>query len=211
METNINMNRLQFLKQLGDDMGTDKLSHGYLDHYAKHLPEEPKYLLEIGCYKGQSLKMWKEFYKDKTDIHVIDLFQEKGLFTPAQCRASNFVPYQGDQSDIRFLSTITQNFDVIIDDGSHMAAHMIQSFDHLFVNNLHPGGLYVIEDLHCCKQEFYHGLGVDSYEETILYFGLDFEKNKEVPSAFKGLSDATLSLINNITVYDDKIMFIEKK
>ena len=39
-------------------------------------------------------------------------------------------------------------FDVIIDDGSHMASHMIASFNHLFADGLSDDGVYVMEDTH---------------------------------------------------------------
>ena len=40
--------------------------------------------------------------------------------------------------------------DVVIDDGSHFVDDMIGSFRLLF-ERVAPGGLYVIEDIHCAK------------------------------------------------------------
>ena len=56
---------------------------------------------------------------------------------------------QGDQSDKLFLESIIkkyEKFDIIIDDGSHQAKHIIASFNFLF-SHLNDKGIYVIEDL----------------------------------------------------------------
>ena len=39
-------------------------------------------------------------------------------------------------------------FDIVIDDGSHVNKHILASFKQL-VGKLKPGGIYVIEDLGC--------------------------------------------------------------
>ena len=51
------------------------------------------------------------------------------------------------QSDIKFLSTLPDNFDIIIDDGSHIEQHVITSLQYLFPNKLSKNGIYVIEDM----------------------------------------------------------------
>jgi hypothetical protein len=57
--------------------------------------------------------------------------------------------HAGDQSDENFLGDIIdryRGFDLVIDDGSHIASHIRASFDKLFPA-LRPDGWYVIEDL----------------------------------------------------------------
>jgi hypothetical protein len=207
MDSNQYNNRLGSLIKIATDTGTDKLTHGYLPCYANNLPANPRFLLEIGCYKGESLFLWDKFFNGKTDIHTIDIFLEEGLFTPAECRRNFFVPYEGDQSDINFLSTIKQEFNVIIDDGSHIAAHMIASFNHLFVNNLKSKGVYFIEDLHCCLESHYYGYGVESYQGTILCCLMDY--------VHSGVKSSIIEEVcwNNISHIElqDKIVAIHKK
>ena len=56
----------------------------------------------------------------------------------------------GDASDYTFLHKIKskyREFDIIIDDGSHLTNHQKKSFQYLF-NILGKTGIYVIEDLH---------------------------------------------------------------
>ena len=62
-------------------------------------------------------------------------------------------PFQslyGDQSNTTVLASWVQNsggeFDVVIDDGSHINSHILLSFTALWPH-VNPGGLYVMEDL----------------------------------------------------------------
>ena len=61
-----------------------------------------------------------------------------------------FKLFIGDQSNLSDLQEVVdgckEGYDVIIDDGSHAAAHQQISLDFLF-KHLKPGGVYVIEDL----------------------------------------------------------------
>jgi hypothetical protein len=60
----------------------------------------------------------------------------------------------GDQTDPTLLAKIADTakkiggYDVIIDDGGHHAHQMIASFQALWPA-IKPGGIYVVEDIHC--------------------------------------------------------------
>lgn len=150
--------------------GTDKYEHGYLKYYTEWLSGfefQHKSMLEIGCYRGASLHMWNELFHGQIKIHTIDLFGEDTVDIKT-LQKLGYVPHKGDQSDIGFLYSINEMFDFIIDDGSHNSDHQIISFKHLFLNNLCSGGIYVIEDLHCCKEPFYWNGAIDRVEDSIL-------------------------------------------
>lgn len=133
------------LKELAFMYGTDKLSHGYMDFYEKYLPENPKKILEIGVREGRSIKMWQHYFPD-AEIHGMDLFQE--FDKPA---ISNVKWWKGHQADYYLLEQLVrEDFDLIIDDGSHVSRHQMMTFFGLF-NGKH----YFIEDTHCCKDPFY--------------------------------------------------------
>jgi hypothetical protein len=131
----------------------DKVSrHRYLPIYRqhlRHLRRRPIRLLEIGIggYKsptwgGASLRMWRDYFP-RGEIHGVDI-HEKWIDEP------RIRVHRGDQSDERFMADLGRQhgpFDVIVDDGSHMSAHIRASFAALFDDYLRPGGLYVIEDL----------------------------------------------------------------
>lgn len=60
--------------------------------------------------------------------------------------------YTGDQSDTQFLQRMKADlshvqFDVIVDDGSHVPWHQLLTFEIMFDTWLKPGGLYIIEDV----------------------------------------------------------------
>lgn len=138
-------NRLEKLIALAEKYGTDKLSHGYLPFYAQHLPENPKKILEIGVKEGASISMWRELFPD-TEIHGLDLFEEFPF--PLTDEA---IWHKGNQVDHLLLEQLRkEDFDVIIDDGSHNSRDQMMTFYGLF-NGKH----YFIEDVHCCRESFY--------------------------------------------------------
>lgn len=133
------------LHELAVKYGSDKADHGYLDFYEQTLPEKPKKLLEIGVKKGASIRMWKEWFPD-TEIHGLDLFQE---FNKPEIDGVTW--HKGNQCDWKLLEQLrTENFDVVIDDGSHNSRDQMMTFFGLF-----NGNHYYIEDLHCCHSELF--------------------------------------------------------
>lgn len=134
------------LKELGFMYGTDKTEHGYLEFYQQYLPKNPKKILEIGVKEGRSIKMWRHFFPE-TEIHGLDLFEE----FPIPEGITNCKFWKGNQCDWQLLEQLRkEDFEVVIDDGSHGARDQMMTFFGLF-NGKH----YFIEDLHCNKDEFY--------------------------------------------------------
>jgi demethylmacrocin O-methyltransferase len=92
-------------------------------------------------------------------------------------RITTFV---GDQTDLKFLSGLLKkyrNFDVIIDDGSHVSKDIIKSFTFLF-DFLVDGGLYVVEDLQTSYFPRYGGSRIN------------LKKNNTSINFFKSLVDS---------------------
>lgn len=133
------------LHELAIKYGSDKAEHGYCEFYEEHLPKSPKKILEIGVLKGASIRMWREWFPE-TEIHGLDLFIENPMPD-----IEGAIWHKGNQCDWQLLELLRkENFDVIIDDGSHCSRHQMITFFGLF-----NGSQYYIEDLHCCDQEFY--------------------------------------------------------
>jgi SAM-dependent methyltransferase len=135
------------LNKLGIDYNTDKTSevHNYLVKYEKYLPFkrfDKLNFLEIGVLRGESIKMWSEyFYRSK--IVGIDIKPQY------ESTDERIIIEVGSQADNVFLNDVMRDhgpFDMILDDGSHMNEHVIYSFEHLF-ESVKPGGVYVIEDI----------------------------------------------------------------
>lgn len=142
------------LTELAQRHGTDKwgTKHRYTPHYERslgHLRDKEFTLLEVGIggysrdgQGGASLRMWKEYFPRATivglDIHDKSFVAEDRIDV-----------YQGDQCDPAVLTRIVQehpDLKVVIDDGSHVSAHIIATFGVLFPL-LPQDGTYVIEDL----------------------------------------------------------------
>jgi hypothetical protein len=134
------------LEELAFMFGTDKLEHGYIPFYEKYLPKNPKKILEIGVKEGRSISMWKKYFPDAV-IHGLDLFKE----FPVPFNDERVKWHQGNQCDWELLEQLRkEDFDVIIDDGSHNSRDQMITFFGLF-NGKH----YFIEDTHCAEEEFY--------------------------------------------------------
>lgn len=139
------------LQDLALNYRTDKLEHGYIPFYEKHLPHNPRKILEIGVKDGASIQMWHEYYPN-AEVHGLDLFSEKSAREVwDQIGSDKITLHTGNQIDWRILEQLRNyDFDVIIDDGSHNSRDQMMTFFGLF-NGKH----YFIEDLHCCREEFY--------------------------------------------------------
>jgi tetratricopeptide repeat protein/methyltransferase family protein len=133
--------------------GTDKWgAHFYTPVYHQlfaHLRERPVRLLEIGIggYEfarlgGASLAMWADYFPNGRILGIDVCAKTLELDPRVSIR-------QGSQDDAAFLTRMSSEhgpFDIAIDDGSHVPAHVIASFNVLFPL-LADGGLYVIEDV----------------------------------------------------------------
>ena len=130
-----------------DDKVMTKMDH-YLDVYHRLLApwrSQDISFLEIGIWKGGSIKMWQDDFGAESRLTFLDIdpackaFEVPGLTVEI-----------GDQSDGIFLQDVATKhgpFDIIIDDGGHKMKQQIASFNALW-SRLSDGGLYVVEDTH---------------------------------------------------------------
>ncbi len=163
------------LTQLAKLFNTDKWgSHFYTPHYQTHF-KKFKYkrinFLEIGVggysdpYSGgNSLRMWKSYFPFGK-IYSLDIYDK----SPHE--ENRIKIFKGSQVDEVFLSFVCDTvgaFDLIVDDGSHINEHVIQSFEFLFPK-LKDGGIYVIEDTQTSYWEDYNGTSVDFNKKGTIY------------------------------------------
>lgn len=105
----------------------------------------PIRFLEIGVFRGGSMRLWREFFGSEATIFGVDLNPE--------CAAYDGIAGQvriGSQDDPEFLRRVVEEMggvDIVLDDGSHFCHHQRTSFDTLFPL-LNDGGVYAAEDLH---------------------------------------------------------------
>ena len=144
------------LSEIGKYHGTDKghedhsfMGSSYLDIYENYFLEHRDKdisVLEIGVKDGASLRTWRAYFGN-AKIYGIDIDPRCKHFEEDRIRIDI-----GSQDDPEFLNNCfgpDVNFDIIIDDASHVNRLTIASFEHLFNKRLNSGGIYILEDLHC--------------------------------------------------------------
>jgi hypothetical protein len=131
--------------------------HHYFDIYHAHFQRyrgKPVTILEIGCFKGGSLDMWRQYFGPDAVIHGVDIAEECLRFAGRQTTI-----HIGDQGDPAFLKSLREKVgrvDILIDDGGHFMHQQIISFQHLF-DLVAEDGVYLIEDLHTSYWEDFDG------------------------------------------------------
>jgi len=144
------MDSLNDLQSIMLKYNTDKNSncHNYGRQYdslfQKYKNRKVK-ILELGVYTGQSLPIYKEYFKDYELIVGVDFNPICKQYEDVESRI--FVEI-GNLSQEEIYSRIIKKygkFDIIIDDASHQCVDMIKSFEILF-KELNDDGLYIIED-----------------------------------------------------------------
>ena len=132
--------------------GTDKFgAHDYTPVYEALMRSRRRKavtLLEIGVggYDsipgGESLLMWKAYFP-RGRIYAIDIHDKTAL---SRGRLKVFKCSQTDRQQLTGLGKEIGPFDFVIDDGSHVSSHQIESFRILwpFVKD---GGVYIVEDV----------------------------------------------------------------
>jgi len=130
----------------GDKVGRAKPAQ-YLSLYDKYfsdLIDKELSVLELGISDGHSLEYLSKMFP-KSRIFGVDINSCERTFSTDRVKM-----YQGSQDDPDLFQRImdenkVQQFDIIIDDCSHIGGFTLDSFNILYPFWT-PGGLYVIED-----------------------------------------------------------------
>lgn len=178
----------------------------YFPAYERHLARfksQDVVLFEIGCGGGGSLQMWKRFLGPHARIVGIDVKPECAEFEEDQIAVRI-----GDQSDAAFLARVVEEFgqpDVVIDDGSHMMAHIAATFRFLYPKTAR-NGVYLVEDLHTA---YWPGFGggvrregtfIETVKSLIDELNADHTRGQLAPTVF---TRTTLSM----HIYDSMVVF----
>jgi len=105
-------------------------------------------LLEIGVQNGGSVQIWAQYFEYAKSIVGCDINSRCAALKFEDPRIRLVVGDVNVTSTRRAIQEHAAQFDIIIDDGSHTSSDIISTFKY-FYPWLKPGGLYVVEDLHC--------------------------------------------------------------
>lgn len=130
--------------------------HDYASTYEALLRTRPAFregriaLLEIGIWDlrnpGASARMWRHFLGPKATLYGVDVHPDC-LVLQAECSMNVLLVNQSDTERLAAMSVGMPMFDLIVDDGSHIAHHQTVALDTLWPR-VAQGGYYAVEDLH---------------------------------------------------------------
>jgi hypothetical protein len=201
-DNNLVLVRNNNIFSLGLKHNTDKVIHHRFDKiynkFLSGLRETKVKLFEIGCGSDYaSFNMWKEYFYNG-QIFSMDINEEKVT--------DNGTVFKGDQNnedDLQKMINLIGECDIIIDDGSHVPEHQINTFNFLFDKMLKNGGIYIIEDIECNywnPKNTIYGYEVGNHN-VVDYFSTVPHK---INSEFSGMRNN--NLISSITYFKNCII-----
>lgn len=210
------MNRLtEIANKYNTDKGTNPMcdtgwkGHGFTEFYYRFFKDiKHPVILEIGVWKGSSIKTFNEFYNGDCEIHCIDINQtfncedigENIHFHLLDCG-------KADQLDsfVREMEAEGMKFDFILDDASHIIYQQMLTYSK-FRKLLKPNGMYVMEDLHCNFGDCWDynreekSTTLDFFVNFKPYWKFDDSLNNELLREIK-----TVELFSNDDAFSDNI------
>lgn len=205
---------MKTFQQLFDEHNGDSILKwsNYPEIYDKHfLPyrDKPINILEIGVYKGGSMRLWEKYFP-KARVFGVDINEECKNYESDRTKI-----FIGDQSDKSFLRTVKAEIpqiDILIDDGSHRSDHQIITFEEMYYHVKTPG-VYLIEDIELNYRQDKKSNNFMDYMKNKID---ELNVRKVIPGKqalshqWKDLEVRFTNLTNNITFYDNVIV-LEKQ
>jgi hypothetical protein len=198
--------------------------HHYFDIYERHLSRyrgSPFRFLEIGVFRGGSLRLWREYFGPRALIVGVDR-------DPGCARFGGEFGHVriGDQADPAFLRSVLAEFgpfDAVLDDGGHTAQQQIVSFNVLYPE-LASDGVYLCEDTHTSYWKNFQDAGEGvSFTQLALTAANDlteslhrdprsFRRYGEAPETRRGSCTVPyLSAVTHAVAFYDSLIVFEKR
>ena len=177
--------------------------------------QRPLRLLEICVQNGGSLQVWQKFLPEGSIVRGIDIDPKCGELKFDKGIKVSIADSGDPNALLRALGDET--FDIIVDDGSHLQTDILNALSTLF-DRLTPGGVYLIEDLHCSYWASHEGglrkkgAAIERLKDYVDALHVDyFEQNdtQTTDEAERKLLMALGSQIARIAFYDS-VVAIEK-
>lgn len=133
----------------------------YLTEYDRIFGEYwncPVKVLEIGVQNGGSLEIWSKYFQKGKKFIGCDINPKCSKLIYEDPRIALVIGDANTDSVQVEIFQHSSEFDIIIDDGSHLSGDIVKSFVRYFPAIM-DGGMFVVEDLHCSYwYEFEGGL-----------------------------------------------------
>jgi predicted O-methyltransferase YrrM len=140
------------LEDIVDNSNTDKNTiHSYLPLYEKLFrskKDTAKNVLEIGVWRGGSLKLWSKYFQN-AKIYGVDILEKNNVLEEVRADDRVILHSGVDGYDEDWFSKTLKNntkFDIMLDDGPHTLESMI-SFIKLYSQLMTEDGILIIEDV----------------------------------------------------------------
>jgi len=161
---------LKQLYNIHDGYVSDKWDRYLFEYDRLFLPfrDTEVRLLEIGVQNGGSLEIWGTYFPQAKAIVGCDINTKCGDLTYRNSKISVLV---GDATTVETkeqIRKISEGFDIVIDDGSHINDDIIKAFVHYFPL-VTEGGLFIAEDLHTAYWRQYKG-GLEQPQNAMKFF-----------------------------------------
>ena len=220
--TNKSLDELFFL--YGSDKANhfskeNRVGHGYSKYYINHLEKYKNdniNILEIGSFAGASAAAFSKYFKNSNiycfDINISNFYYKSKNIKVFGLDINNKKKVNNTITKI-FETNQINNFDIIIDDGSHYLSDILGSLN-FFFKYLKKNGYYIIEDY---KHPNYYQYNRDIDHIFVDEFLNNIKDNKiSVSTIFTDQEQEDLiKLIKKIDIYrgnlkDSDICFIQK-
>jgi hypothetical protein len=129
---------------------------GYYDSLFAPRRQLPVSILEIGVQNGGSLETWAEYFGSGERFIGCDIDPKCGALQYDDPRIHVVVGDANTAPAFQAIRSISVEFDIVIDDGSHVSMDILTAFVNYFPM-VKPGGLYVVEDTHTIYLDQYGG------------------------------------------------------
>ena len=132
-------------KLINNELTDKNTTHSYLATYERlfaPFKDTAKNILEIGVWKGGSIKLWSDYFSNAT-VYAVDIMEPP----PYLIGYPRVLCYGADAYGAPFLNFMkTKKLDIIIDDGPHTLESMCFTAKH-YSELLTENGILVIEDV----------------------------------------------------------------
>ena len=130
--------------------------------------DKPINLLEVGIQNGGSLEIWAKFFLHAKNLIGCDIDEKCASITFDDSRIKVIIGDANSQGIYRKVTRISDEYDVIIDDGSHLSSDIVKTFS-LYFSHPVDGGIFIAEDLHCSYWGEFEGGLYDPYSSLAFF------------------------------------------